>query len=139
MPFRPLPMLSLLCLSVVTLTGVSSAYADEPAPSLYEKRLGIIKGTSKGIVVYDPAKPATPSAAAGTATSTNGKAEVGADGKPATPAAQAPAPSKFLGTLPPPSGRSMAEASRVGAVGGGIALPTARSASQASAEPAAKP
>ena len=135
MPFRASRMLPLLCLSAVTLGSLSNAFADEPAPSLYERRLGIIKGTSKGIVLYAPDKPEPPTVA----TPSSDKAAVGVDGKPVTAVPQAPAESKFLSKLPPPSGRSMADAGRLGAVGGGIPLPTARSASQPQAEPAAKP
>jgi hypothetical protein len=141
MPFRTPRNFLPLCLLAPVLASLPGAYADEPAPSLYERRLGILKGTSKGIVVYEPEKPAPPSTS--TVTSANGKAEVRADVRvdvpPVATAAPTPAASKFLNSLPPPSGRSMADAQRLGAVNGGIPLTTARSIAQPTAEPAAKP
>lgn len=128
-----------LCLLALALTNVTNASAEEPTPSLYQKRLGIIQGTAKGIVLWGPDKSepsaATPAAAAAPA---DRKKEAGVDGKPTAAAPQAPATSKFLSALPPPSGRSMAEAQRLGAVGGGIPIPT-KAAPVPQTEPATKP
>lgn len=135
MPFRVPRSLALLLISAVTMAGSTSAFADQPSPSLYERRLGIIKGTSKGIVLWEPDKP-EPSAAT---TPTNSNVEISNDGKPVAAAQSAPDTSKFLSKLPPASGRSMANASRLGAPGGGIPVPTANRASPSEAEPAKKP
>ena len=103
--------------------------------------LGIIKGTSKGVVLWEPEKSEPPAAA----TPRSGKAEVeaevvvGVDGKAIVAAPAVPDTSKFLSKLPPPSGRSMADARRLGAVGGGIPVSTANKATEPQAEPVAKP
>jgi hypothetical protein len=134
MPFRASRTLLPLTLLALTLASASTtACADEPAPSLYERRLGIIKGTSKGVVLWEPEKNEPPAATK----PSNGKVEAGADGKPVSAAPQVPAKSGFLSMLPPPSGRSMADARRLGAPGGGIPVSTANKAAQP--EPAEKP
>lgn len=130
---RTLPILGLWALALTSL----SAHADEPSPSLYEKRLGIIKGTSKGIVVWgsDSAQPAT----AGTANAANAgtSGNKSALASPDAPQQSADKPA-ILNTVAPPSGRSLNDARRLGAVGGGITLPT-KATQAAPSEAAAKP
>jgi len=135
MSFRASRLLAGLCLLAPSLASLSSASAQEPAPSLYERRLGIIKGTAKGIVLFGPSKSEQP---APTVPSER-KIETGNSEKPFAAAPQAPAQPGLLSALPPPSGRSLAAARLIGAVDGGIAVSTARAASQPQAEPAAKP
>lgn len=103
--------------------GLSSASAQ----TLQERRLGLINGTAKGVVVYEfGKKPQAPASAANNATAQ-------AAGAGQAGAATQPAPAEASNAIAPPSGRSLNEARRHG--GGGIAVTTARTASQ----PAAKP
>lgn len=130
-----------------------SATAAEPTQSLAEKRLGIIKGTTPGIVIIDfDKKPATtaPAPASTTATATAGNASSTTATTTATTAvttavdpkassaivADQPIVNRLFSALPPPSGRSLQSARRLDAPDQGIALPTARAASQPQAEPA---
>jgi hypothetical protein len=135
--------LHLLCRSLslmaLLLVGPSAVYA-EPSQSLADKRLSIFKGESKGIVLFgsDAAPRPAASAPARSGTTGTGAVAAGADATPAEAAQPAATGSRFLSSLPPPSGRSLQSARRLDAPDQGVALPTARAASQPQAEPAAK-
>jgi len=116
--------------------------------SLYDSRLGVIKGTSPGIVIFDskrsPQPPAAaassaPAAAASSASAAAGGASQPAARKADTPVAAAPtAPlAERAGALlrawgDPPSGQPLNAAKRLDSPTQGITLPSAsRAASQA--------
>ena len=141
MPFRALRLTVSLGLLALTLTTLSSAFADEPSPSLYARRLGIIKGTSKGVVLWESDKlEHAPAAAIAAPAPADSRRAATADSTPGAAAPEPPLKSRFLSPLPPPSGRSMNDARRLGAPGGGIQVPTAhKTASEPQAEPAVKP
>jgi hypothetical protein len=127
---HPLRVLGVLALSLA-LAG-HTAWAAEAKPTLEEKRLSVIKGTTPGIVILDlgSAKSTEPAASSNTA--------VGA--LPARDeAASARWLPKWLSTLPAPSGRPLQAARRLDAPDQGIPLPTAASASQARAGSPATP
>jgi len=110
-------------LSALGLVLVSqAALAAEAKQSLEERRLGIIKGSTPGIVILDlrATKQAEPAASA----------SAGVEAKPAVAAPQGSWASRWLGKLPPPSGRPLNDARRLDAPDQGIPLPTAASASQ---------
>lgn len=148
MPIRSPALLPLFCLLALPLLG-TTAQAEEKSPSLYERRLGQIKGTAPGIKLWESGKPAQAAASAPKEALPQSAATQAQGTQPTTPtaaqaAAPAPAaapliPSGFLSGLSAPSGRSLNTARREGAVGGGIALPTARSASQPKADAGSKP
>lgn len=108
-------MLALACAS-------QSAMSSGDKQSLQERRLGVIKGTTPGILILDlgSAKAAAPAVAASAAV----------EGRPAEAASQADWRPKWLSNLPPPSGRSLNAARRLDAPDQGIPVPTAASASQ---------
>lgn len=118
MSFHTYRTLQSLCLFAVMLASQSIVSAQEPSQSLQERRLGIINGTAPGIVIYKPQQSAAP---APTSSQSAAVTKPSADSVP-----QAPSQSGFLSTLPPPSGRSLSSANRLGAVDGGIVLPTAK-------------
>lgn len=131
MSFHTFRTLQSLGLFAVLLASHSIVSAQEPSQSLQERRLGILKGTATGIVIYN-FQPST----ASVPTSVPSDAATKPSAEQAT---QAPSKSGFLSTLQPPSGRSLSNANRLGAVDGGIPLPTARTASESPAAPVAKP
>ncbi len=154
MSFRSPLVHRAICLAALALVS-QSVTAAEPTQSLAEKRLGIIKGTTPGIVIIDfDKKPATtaPAPASTTATATAGNASsttatttttattavtTAVDPKASSAmVADQPIVNRFFSALPPPSGRSLQSARRLDAPDQGIALPTARAASQPQAEPA---
>jgi hypothetical protein len=123
------------CLIAVLCATQFSVSAQEPSPSLYEKRLGIQKGTSTGIVVYDFEK--SPRSTASTPPSA--PSEPQPEAKPSRePVPQPSSVSGFWSTAQPPSGRSLMTARRLGALNGGIPVPTVRKASEPKADPVAK-
>ena len=149
------------CVLAGGLAAVSSAYA-EPAQSLAERRLSIIKRSSSGIVLIDlPSEQRAAMVAAGTtpatAPTTAGSATAATAASPqpsaagtgttanAAPAktaeATTPQPAvlnRFFSTMPAPSGRSLQEARRLDAPDQGVLLPFARPTPQPAAEPDAK-
>lgn len=133
MSFHAFRTIQPLCLFAVLLASQSSVFAQEPSQSLYERRMGLIKGTSPGIVIYDPEKsqppatPATPATTGTPATPAPSSAKSETDSKSADPAvSQAPAKPGALSMRQLPSGRSLRDASHLGAVDGGIPVPTGR-------------
>ncbi|MBC7916230.1 MAG: hypothetical protein H7Y28_00330 [Rhodoferax sp.] len=140
MPVNTFRMLQSLCLLSLTLAAHFPVSAQERSQSLQERRLGLIKGTSKGVVIYEFGKsePATPPAP----THANAAANAEPAAKPSSATAtapQAPTTSGFLNALPPPSGRSLNAARRLDAPDQGLAIPTARDAAKAQTEPPSKP
>lgn len=131
MSFHTFRTLQSLCLFAVILASHAFVSAAEPSPSLYESRLGIIKGTSPGIVIYKFQQSA---ASAPSSAKSEVEAKPSAESTP-----QASAKSASWSTLQPPSGRSLSAANRLGAVDGGIQVPTARAASESQAAPVPKP
>lgn len=125
---HPLRVLGVLALA---LAG-HAAWAAEAKPTLEERRLSVIKGTTPGIVILDlgSAKSTEPTASSNTPAG----APLGRD--EAAPARWLP---KWLSTLPAPSGRPLQAARRLDAPDQGIPLPTAASASQAKASSKAAP
>jgi hypothetical protein len=124
----------LLCLFAVTSVSQSIVSAQEPSASLYERRLGILKGTSTGIVLYDFEKSQEAAVSAPTSAKSEAQTKSSAESVP-----QASSKSGFFSARQLPSGRSMSSASRLGAVDGGIPVPTARTASDFQVVPVAKP
>lgn len=128
MSFHTYRTLQSLCLFAVMLASQSIVSAQEPSQSLQERRLGIINGTAPGIFIYKPQQSAAPaptsSQSAASAPTSSQSAAVTKPSADSVP--QAPSQSGFLSTLPPPSGRSLSSANRLGAVDGGIVLPTAK-------------
>jgi hypothetical protein len=110
--------------TVLLLLASQAAWSAEAKPTLEEKRLGVIRGTTPGIVIFDfgAAKKTEPPA------SSNAGAEARPASEAAAPAGWRP---KWLSALPAPSGRSLQAARRLDAPDQGIALPTAATASQA--------
>lgn len=113
--------------TVLALVLVSqAAWSTEAKPTLQERRLSVIKGTTPGIVILDlgSARGAEPAASSGIPAG-------------APPARDEATPTRWLPTwlsaLPPPSGRPLQAARRLDAPDQGIPLPTAASASQAQA------
>ena len=113
----------------------AAVYA-EPSQSLAERRLGLIKGTTSGIVLFDFGSAAPRTAASAPAgDKTTGQAQ--ASETKATAAAQEPAiGNQLLNALPPPTGRSLQSARRLDAPDQGVTLRTSRDVPQT--EPAAK-
>jgi hypothetical protein len=122
------------CLIAVLFASQFSVLAQEPSPSLYERRLGIQKGTSTGIVVYDFEKSPRSTASIPPSVPSEPEAKPSVESVP-----QASSPSGFWITAQPPSGRSLMTARRLGALNGGITVPTGRTAPESQAEPVAKP
>ncbi len=124
------PMRGLGALALVLVSH--AACSTEAKPTLEERRLSVIKGTTPGIVILDLGSARSPEPAASSNT---------ASGAP--PARDEAAPArwlpKWLSTLPAPSGRPLQAARRLDAPDQGIALPTAASASQAKASGKAVP
>ena len=117
-----------VCLLAPLWVGHAAVHA-EPNPSLAEKRMGFIKGTTPGIVLFD-FESAKPRAAA----------SAPAQPQAAVATAQEPAiGNRLLNALPPPSGRSLQSARRLDAPDQGVPLRTSRDVPQPQAEPAAKP
>lgn len=122
--FGEMGQLAMVGLVLVLVLSCQAARSSEAKPTLEEKRLGIIRGTAPGIVIFDfgSAKKVEPAA------SSNGSAE-------ARPTIEAAAPTnwrpRWLSALPAPSGRPLQAARRLDAPDQGIPLPTAASASQA--------
>ena len=114
----------------------AAVYA-EPSQSLAERRLGLIKGTTSGIVLFDFGNAAPRAAASALAgDKTVGQAQT-SETKATTAAAQEPAiGNQLLNALPPPTGRSLQSARRLDAPDQGVTLRTSRDVPQA--EPAAK-
>jgi hypothetical protein len=134
MSFHTFRTIQSLCLFAVLLASQSTVSAQESSQSLYERRLGIFKGTSTGIVLYNFEKSQQSAASAPVG------ANSAADTKPsAVSASQAPSKAVVSSTLQPPSGRSMREASQLGAEDGGITLPTASTPSRFQGGPVTKP
>lgn len=142
----------------------SSAFA-QTSESLAERRLGIIKRTSPGIVLLDlpgekrpvtaapaPTNSPSPSSSAGTSSGASSGATAGptstnapASTTAATPtkAAEAAAPqpavlNRIFSALPAPSGRSLQDARRLDAPDQGVPLPFARPTPLPAAEPEVK-
>lgn len=112
------------CLCAILLSaGLARA---EPAPSLYESRLGIIKGTAPGIEIIPARKrPAAPaSAPAASIESANKPAQASAPKASPEPAQASRSGSVggVLSWMEPPSGRPLKEAQRLESTSG-IALP----------------
>lgn len=104
--------------------AVLSAEANQP---LHERRLGVIKGTTPGIVILEFGRtPNTAAAASAVAGGEPGRSEI----KPDASASQPGWASRWLGKLPPPSGRPLNDARRLDAPDQGIAVPSAASAAQ---------
>jgi hypothetical protein len=124
------PMRGLGALALVLVSH--AAWSTEAKPTLEERRLSVIKGTTPGIVILDLGSARSPEPAASSNT---------ASGAP--PARDEAAPArwlpKWLSTLPAPSGRPLQAARRLDAPDQGIPLPTAASASQAKASGKAVP
>lgn len=119
--------------TVLALVLVSqAAWSTEAKPTLQERRLSVIKGTTPGIVILDlgSAKSTEPAA------SSNMPAAAPPARDEAAPARWLP---KWLSTLPAPSGKPIQAARRLDAPDQGIPLPTAASASQAKAFSKAAP
>jgi hypothetical protein len=126
---RPLQHVFCLC---AALLSASLARA-EPAPSLYESRLGVIKGTAPGIEIIPARKrPAAPASAPVSVPA----ASVDSSGKPAPAAVpkagaeqvQASRSGGVMSWMEPPSGRPLKEARRLES-SPGIALPAQDAAS----------
>lgn len=144
---RTQPWLSLL----VLVWAAHSSVLAQPSQSLAEKRLGIIKGTTPGIVLFDfgatpprAAAFAPAPAPAGVGTSANVGSGTTGQAKPSdtkasdAPAYQPPIGNRLLSNLPPPSGKSLQSARRLDAPDQGIQLRTTRDEPQTPAEPATK-
>ena len=131
MSFHTSRTIQSLCWFAVVLLSQSTVLADESSPSLYESRLGVIKGTSTGIVIYRFQESAASAPVRSTPEAqTRPSAESGAQPSP---------PSGRMPVIQPPSGRSLRTATQLGAEDGGIQLPTARTAAESRAVPVAKP
>lgn len=101
----------------------------DPGSSLQERRLAILNGTAPGIVIIRSASKAKVPAAAASAASAGG-----GSGQAAGPAGDATARGADAAPLflaEPPSGKALNDARRLDSPTLGIALPVARSASQA--------
>ncbi len=133
MSFHTFRTIQSLCVFAVILASQSTVSAQEPSQSLYDRQMGIIKGTATGIVIYK-AQPSAPSAPISPKSEAEAVAKPSAESVP-----QAPSKSGFLNVLQPPSGTSLSTATRLGAADGGIPLPTARTAAESQAVPVAKP
>ncbi len=107
-------------------------WSSEATPTLQDKRLAVIRGTTPGIVIFDfgVAKQAgsPASASAASADQPASQAAVAAGWRP-----------RWLSALPAPSGKSLQEARRLDAPDQGIPLPTAAAASKAGLAPRTAP
>ena len=108
--------------ALVMMLASPAVLSAEAKQSLEQSRLGVIKGTTPGIVILDlgATQRAEPAASA----------SVAMEAKPTEVVPQASWASKWLSRLPPPSGRSLNDARRLDAPDQGIPVPTAASASQ---------
>jgi len=116
-----LPALRAL-MGLLLLLVSQAALAAEAKQSLEEIRLGVIKGTTPGIVILDFGSTKSPAPAA--------SASAGVQAGPVEAAPSASWASRWLSKLPLPSGRSLHDARRLDAPDQGIPVPTAASASQ---------
>jgi hypothetical protein len=121
------------CLCAVWL-GAGLAHA-EPTPSLYESRLGVIKGTSPGIEIIPARKRPVAPASAPAVGATNTESADKSSKAPAPKAGPEPAQASrsgpaagLLSWMQPPSGRPLKDAQRLES-SSGIALPTQGAAS----------
>jgi hypothetical protein len=131
-------MKPLFTLAAACLLLAQAAFAQsEPGPTLQERRLGIIKGTAPGIVLFGATRPpqATASAAA------PAPAVAAAAASPSTKAAAQPSDpdakplAERLGNAlkwgEPPSGQPLSAARRLDSANQGIPLPSAGAAASA--------
>ncbi len=121
MPSR-LPLMRLWIVLLAPLWVGHASVGAEPSQTLAEKRLGIIKGTSSGIVLFDfgsAAPRAAASAPAGQVQTSETKAAV-------APAQEPAIGNRLFNALPPPSGKSLQSARRLDAPDQGVPLRTSR-------------
>ncbi|MES2959249.1 MAG: hypothetical protein V4792_13750 [Pseudomonadota bacterium] len=123
------------------LTLAMSALVMAQGGSLNDARMGVIKGTAPGIVIFDFARrPQAPSAAASAASAAGGANPATAQKRDAADARPA---SEGLGSMlkwgEPPSGRPLNAARRLDSPSLGIPLPTGGAASQPAGSGQPKP
>ncbi|MEI8155979.1 MAG: hypothetical protein WCH60_03875 [Burkholderiales bacterium] len=132
MPIHFVRTLQSLSLIAVVIASQSTASAEEPSPSMAEKKLRMLEGTSTGIVIFDFKK--TPQSPASATAKSEAQSKPSAESAP-----QAPDRSGFLSALPPPDGRSLNDLRRFGTADGGVVVPTAPTPMKPHADPSARP
>ena len=149
MPLRIQRYSPSLCLLAALVLAQSPAAA-EPPQSLAEKRLGVIKGTTSGIVLFEfagdapraaapvPAKP-KPATSTGTEIAPSAVSKP-SESRPTEAAAyEPPIGNRLFSNLPPPSGRSLQSARRLDAPDQGVPLRTGKDVTPAPSALAPKP
>ena len=132
MSFHSFRTVQSLCLLSLVLASQFTVSAEESTPSLAERKLRMLRGTSTGIVIFDFEK--SHQSAAPTTAKSDAQTKTAAESQPHAPSGSGPLSEPQL-----PSGRSLNELRRLGTGDGGMVVPTSPTPSKPHADPWAKP